>query len=466
MRKASSTAILLLVFGQILGAAIFAPAPVLATDASPQGIGSRVAHKAAVEAWIDGNLERLIGTYKTIHANPELSLQEEKTAALVGEALRDAGYDVTSDVGGTGVVGVMNNGPGKTLLLRGDMDALPVTEATGATYASQVRVVQKGGTVGVMHACGHDVHTTNLIGTAQMLANLRRRWTGTLVIVGQPAEELGKGAKMMIEDGLFVRFPRPDMTLALHVSHDLPAGTVGYTPGWSAANVDSVDITIYGRGGHGARPHQSVDPIVAAAHLVTALQTLVSRRVDPTEPAVVTVGSIHGGAKHNVIPDEVNLQLTVRSYTDNVRRQLLSGVEQMATDTCAAFACPQPPLVVVKDEYTPAMYNDPTLTAVAVDVFRDALGADNVVEKKAQMGGEDFGRYARTLQVPGLMYRLGAVARETYDASLKEGGAPLPSVHSSRFLPDPEPTLRTGLQSMGNLALNLLARKAASGTAR
>jgi hippurate hydrolase len=461
MRRTWRKAIFTLLVGWIWGAPILEPAPVLAANA----IGSRAADKAAVEAWVDGNLERLIATYKTIHANPELSLQEEKTATLVAGALQRAGYEVTLNVGGTGVVGVIRNGPGRTLLLRGDMDALPVTEATGAAYASRVRVEQQGGSVGVMHACGHDVHTTNLIGTAQMLANLRDKWTGTLVIAGQPAEELGKGAKMMIEDGLFDRFPRPDMTLALHVSHDLPAGTVGYTPGWSAANVDSVDITIFGRGGHGARPHESVDPIVATAHLVISLQTLVSRRVDPTEPAVVTVGSIHGGSKHNVIPDEVRLQLTVRSYTDDVRQQLLAGIRQIANDTCVTFRCPQEPLVAVKDEFTPAMYNDPQLTAAAVDVFRSVLGAENVVEKKAEMGGEDFGRYARALQVPGFMYRLGAVHRKAYRASLKEGSPPLPPVHSSRFLPDPEPTLRTGLESMGNLALALLAPKGTPGSA-
>jgi len=307
-----------------------------------------------------------------------------------------------------------------------------------------------------MHACGHDVHTSNLIGTARLLASLRDRWRGTLVAIAQPAEEIGRGALAMIDDGLFERFPRPDYAIALHVDGDMAAGTVGISPGWSAANVDSVDITLYGRGGHGARPHQAIDPIVAGAHLVTALQTLVSRRVRAIDPAVVTVGSFHGGSKHNVIPDEVRLQLTVRSYSDEVRAVLLDGIRQMADDTCRVFECPRPPSVTLKDEHTPAVYNDPELAATASRVFGERIGEQNVIPREPGMGGEDFGRYSRVLGVPGLLYRLGSVDPARITAAQESDGEPLPSLHSSRYAPQPEPTLRTGMSTLASLALSLL----------
>lgn len=290
--------------------------------AEPVRLAPRPGDEAQVDAWLADKLPDVLDTYRHLHANPELSLEESNTAALLAESLRKAGYRVLQGLGGHGVIGVLENGAGPTLLIRGDMDGLPVSETTGLPYASRVTTTRPDGTtVGVMHACGHDVHVSNLIATAQLLAKLRDAWAGTLVILGQPAEELGRGARMMIEDGLFEKIPMPDYAIALHVDGTLPAGRIGYVSGWAAANVDSVDITIHGRGGHGARPHSTIDPIVTAAHLVTALQTIVSRRVNPIHPAVVTVGSIHGGAKHNVIPDEVHLQLTVRSYSDEVRDQ-------------------------------------------------------------------------------------------------------------------------------------------------
>jgi len=417
---------------------------------------SAAAADARIDAWIADALPGLVASYESLHANPELSLEEKKTAESVARALEDAGYEVQTGIGGHGVVGVLENGEGPSLMIRGDMDALPVTEATGLAYASRVTSRRPDGSeVGVMHACGHDVHVTALVGTARLLAGLRDAWRGTLVILAQPAEELGKGARMMIEDGLFSRIPAPDHAIALHVDAGLAAGQVGWIPGWAAANVDSVDIEIHGRGGHGARPHQTVDPIVTAAHLVTALQTITSRRVNPADPAVVTVGSFHAGAKHNVIPDSAHLQLTVRSYSDEVRDLLLASIRQLAEDTCRAFQCPQPPDVRVKDEYTPAMYNDPALAEKAAGLFRELLGEDAVIEMVPAMGGEDFGRYHRAQGMPAFMFRLGSIAPARIEAARK-GGEPLPSLHSSRYAPDPEPTLRTGIGTLSRLALSLL----------
>lgn len=263
----------------------------------------------------------------------------------------------------------------------------------------------------------------------------------------------------MMNDGLFERFPRPDFTIALHVESSMAAGTVGYTSGWSHANVDAVDITIFGRGGHGARPHTTIDPVVVSAYLITQLQTLVSRRVDPLDPAVVTVGSIHGGHKHNVIPNDVHMQLTVRSYSDAVRETLIGGIRQITADTCKTFECPKAPEVGVRENYTPAVYADPALTETATRVFRRVLGPERVIERRPSMGGEDFGRYARVLEVPGFMYRLGSVDPEALRKSQQPGGPPLPSLHSSRYAPDPEPTLRTGITSLSQLALELLDEK-------
>ena len=413
----------------------------------------------AIRAWIDRTLAAWVRRYEDLHAHPELSLAEHATAAMVAAELGRAGYRVTTGVGGTGVVGVLANGAGPVVLVRGDMDALPVREETGLRYASAVSAtLPDGNTTGVMHACGHDVHTTSLLATATLLAELRATWRGTVVVVAQPAEELGRGADLVIRDGLLTRFPKPDACVALHVAADLAAGDVGVTPGFHLANVDSVDVTIRGRGGHGARPHETVDPIVTAAHLVTALQTLVSRRVDPTESAVVTVGAIHGGTKHNVIPDQVTLQLTVRSFEARVRRTLLDGIAEVATGVCAAFGCPRPPLVEVKAEGTPAAYNDPALTAAARDVFIAAFGAEAVVERRPEMIGEDFGRYAVAAGVPGFMFRLGSVDRAALAASRKPGASTLPSLHSSRYAPVAPPTLATGIRAMAHLALRLLGR--------
>ena len=410
---------------------------------------------------VDQGVRDWVEFYKTCHAHPELSGHERESAARMATILADAGVTVTRDIGGHGVVGVLANGEGPTLLLRGDMDALPITEETGLPYASSATFTQPDGSkVGVMHACGHDMHQAILAGTAQTLVAMKTVWSGTVVFVVQPAEEIGQGARLMIEDGLFERFPKPDACLALHVSHELKTGTVGYTAEWAFANVDSVDITLYGKGGHGAHPHTTVDPIVTASRLVLALQTIVSRRIDPRDTAVVTVGSFHAGAKHNVIPNEVHLQLTVRSYTDEVRKTLLDSIRQLTVDVARSARCPRPPKVVVLDaDFTPAAYNDPDLTASCAAVFRQLLGDENVIQRRQTMGGEDFGRYARHLKAPGFMFWLGVVDAARYTAAQRPDGRPLPSVHSSRFRVEPEPTLRTGVRCMTAAALSMLDRK-------
>lgn len=444
----------------MIGALLFYLLATSAVTASADRRRIEPADEARIDAWVDREMPELLETYRHLHAHPELSLEEEKTAAFVAKSLGDAGYSVETGIGGHGVIGVLENGAGPTLLIRGDMDGLPVTEATGLPYASVVRTKNSDGAiVGTMHACGHDIHVTNLLGTARLLASMKSVWGGTLIILAQPAEEVGLGALMMIDDGLFDRIAKPDQGIALHVDGNLPSGTIGYVPGWAAANVDSVKITIYGRGGHGARPHQTIDPIVTSAHLVMALQTIVSRRVDPSESAVVTVGSIHGGAKNNVIPDEVRLELTVRSYTDEVRQLLLASIEDMARETCNVFGCPRPPEVWIKPDSTPAMFNDPDLVAEGVSVFQELLGEENVSEIAATMTGEDFGRYTRHGNFPTFLYRLGSVLPERWEES-EAGGDPLPSLHSSRYAPDLEPTLRTGLRSMSRLALSLLGTPA------
>jgi len=421
----------------------------------------RVDLSSSVDADVASRLEDLLAYYEDLHAHPELSLHEERSSARMADRLKRAGYRVTEHVGGFGVVGVLVNGDGPTVLVRGDMDALPVTEETSLPYRSEISVDRDaGGKVGVMHACGHDVHQTCLIGTAEVLAGLRERWRGTLVVVAQPAEEIGRGALMMIEDGLFKRFPRPDYCLALHVSANLPAGEVGYTSGWALANVDSVDVTVFGRGGHGSRPHETVDPIVTAAQVIVALQTIVSRRVDPLESAVISVGSIHAGSKHNIIPNEAKMQITVRSYTDETRRILLDGIREVVTYTCRAMGCPKDPLITVRDdEFTPASYNDPSLTAAAAKVLTRVVGHGHAVAVEPVMGGEDFGRFARHLKVPGFMFWLGAVGRQKYDASLAPGGPRLPPLHSSTFAPDPRPTITTGVRSTAALTLSLLLER-------
>ena len=414
------------------------------------------AEAANPQAWTAENLDELVGLYKELHQAPELSLHEEKTAARLADELRAVGATVTTGVGGHGVVGVLENGDGKVLLLRTDMDALPVAEQTGLPYASKVRTTDaRGATVGVMHACGHDLHMTNLIGVARYLASHRDAWSGTVVFIGQPAEELGAGAQAMLNDGLFARFPRPDFAVALHVAAEVPTGQVEYRPGYALANVDSVDITVKGRGGHGASPESTIDPIVIAAKLVLDLQTIVSREVKPIHPAVVTVGSIQGGTKHNIISDECRLQLTLRSHTPQVRKQLQDAVRRKALAAAASAGAPEPEIRI--SEGTPAMFNDPDLTARVAKTLKRVLGDDNVLEGEPAMGGEDFGRYSLA-GVPICMFKLGVVNQERL-AEFAAQKIPPPSLHSPIFYPDPAESLRASVPAMSEVAVDLLSRE-------
>jgi hippurate hydrolase len=406
--------------------------------------------------WAKKNVADLVELYRQFHKNPELSHREEQTAKRLAEAWKAAGVEVSTGVGGHGVVGIVKNGPGPRLMLRTDLDALPVVEQTGLVYASQVRVKNKDGVeVGVMHACGHDIHITNLVGVARYLMANRAAWSGTLMLIGQPAEELGEGAQRMLKDRLYERFGKPDFALALHVDATLVAGKVGYRAGYSLANVDSVDITLIGKGGHGAAPHTTIDPIVMAARLILDLQTLVSRETNPIEPAVVTVGSIHSGSKHNIISDRCHLQLTIRSYSDKVRRHLLDGIRRKAKAVAEGAGAAEPE-VKHTEEGTPALSNDAKLVARLVPVFRKTLGEASVVESEPSMGGEDFSRFAEA-GVPIVMFRVGSVEAKRL-AGLTRGGQQPPSLHSPIYFPDAEETLTTGVTAMSAAVLELLPK--------
>lgn len=412
---------------------------------------------------ISADLPYLQSLYVELHKSPELSFQEAKSAARMAAELKKAGFkEVTTGVGGHGVVGVLKNGDGPTLLIRADMDALPVKEQTGLPYASTVVTKDEtGAEVPVMHACGHDIHMSAWVGTARRLVALKDQWRGTLVMIAQPAEERGGGAKAMLEDGLYARFPKPTHAVALHVNAAIPAGSVGVHSGFAMANVDSVDVTVRGVGGHGAYPHTTRDPVVLAAHIVTALQTLVSRNNNPANPAVVTVGSIHGGTKHNIIPDTVKLELTVRSYGDDVRESLLTGIKRIAEGQAAAFGIPQEqwPVVEVKNEYTPSVFNTDAQATRLQDVFKARFGEERVVQTSAVMGGEDFSRYWREdRSIESTLFWLGAVKQSTWDEAQKTG-KPLPSLHSPFFAPDPQPVLTTGIEAMTSAALSVLGTK-------
>ncbi|MGL6073023.1 MAG: amidohydrolase [Fimbriiglobus sp.] len=415
-------------------------------------------HLPAVNKVIEAETPDLLKLYLHLHQNPELSLQEEKSAARMAEELKKLGFDVTTKFGGHGVVGVLKNGAGPTVLVRADMDALPVTERSGVEYASKVRVRDRfNNDTGVMHACGHDMHMTCFVGTARVLVSLKDKWAGTLIFIAQSAEEIGVGAKAMIEAGLFKKFPKPDYALALHCDARLPVGQVAYSEGLALANVDTVDVVVKGKGGHGAAPHTTVDPIVLSAKLILDLQTIASREVNPTDPVVVTVGSIHGGTKHNIIPNEVKLQLTVRTTKDSIRDQVLKSIDRKAKAIAQGAGAPEPEVIVHLDEATPSTVNDVKLTRRVTKLFREILGETNVIERAPIMGGEDFGRYGRE-GVPICMYFLGTIGRDKYDAAQKPGAAILPSMHADSYVPLPTPSLQHGTRTLASATLDLLAK--------
>jgi len=428
----------------------------------------------AIAAWgqtlpalVNSEVPNLVETYKGLHTHPELSHHEEHTAALLADELRKAGYTVTEHVGkypdgsrAHGVVAILENGHGKRLLIRTDLDALPVIEETGLGYASQVKTKNDGGQdVGVMHACGHDVHITTMIGTAKALVALKKQWHGTVMLIGQPSEEVVDGAKAMLSDHLYERFGTPDLAVALHDTNTRAAGTVAVTTGAALAAVTSIDVTLRGSGGHGARPQETKDPVVMAGEFIVQLQTIVSRQEDPHDPTVVTIGSIHGGSKRNLIPDEVKLELTTRAFSDKAMQIIVDGVKRTAQGVALAAGVPaeRAPIIAFQ-ESSPVTYNDPALTARVRASLVAALGAQNVFDEEPVTVSEDFGQFGlEGHKIPTVMFWLGAMNPAKFAAARTQGKS-LPGLHTSRFQPDPEPTLRTGVTAMTSVALDLLRK--------
>ena len=421
------------------------------------------------QSLVQEELPSLLTIYKNVHTHPELSGYEERTAAIVAKELRTLGCDVTENFGKYdkpnlkcyGVIGVMKNGQGPTVLVRTDMDALPVKEETGLPYASKVTTKNDAGQeVCVMHACGHDAHIAAFIGTARALQRLKDQWAGTIIFVGQPAEEAIGGARALLKDGRYHRFGKPNFALGFHDNAQMPIGHIGVTEGYTYANVDAVDVTVFGVGGHGAYPHKTKDPVVLAAEMINMWQTIASRENNPIDPIVVTVGSIHGGTKHNIIPDEVKMQLTVRTYKADVRDRVLAAIGQIAKGVATAGGVPadRMPVVTVLNEGLPATYNNPELTRRLVAVWKKQLGADNVEATDPTMGGEDFSEYSLPdHSIPAVDFHIGAVDPAKI-ADSKKNGTPLPSLHSSKFAPVPEPTIRVGIIGMTSAVLELMKK--------
>src|SRR6266403_3640639 len=418
----------------------------------------------------DTELPSLLAIYKDMHSHPELSGHEERTSELIAKELRAAGCEVSDHIGiydkpelkGYGVIGVMKNGNGPTVLVRTDMDALPVQEETGLPYASNaVAKNDEGKDVHVMHACGHDAHMSAFIGVARALAKLKDQWHGTILFVAQPAEETGNGARALLNDGLYEKFGRPEFALGFHDKAYMQTGHIGVTEGYTYANVDSVNMTVRGVGGHGAYPHKTKDPIVLSAEIIMALQTIASRENNPIDPIVVTVGSIQGGTKHNIIPDEVKMQLTVRTYKSDVRDRILAAIDRITKGCAVAAGIPpeRAPIVdLLKDQFTPATYNNPDLTKRLVAVWKKQLGANNVEATDPTMGGEDFSEYSLPdHSIPAVDFHIGAVDPVKI-ADSKKNGTALPSLHSSKFAPVPEPTIRTGVVAMTTAVLELMKK--------
>ncbi len=397
-------------------------------------------------AQVDAIYPDVEALYKDLHANPELAFDEIQTSAKLAARMKALGYDVTTGVGRTGIVAVLKNGPGPTVMLRTELDALPVDEKTGLPFASK--------TAHVMHACGHDLHMSAWSGTARLMAEHRGQWHGTLIMIGQPAEEGGAGASAMLKDGLFTRFPRPDFALSLHDDDTMPAGQIGYHPGYFRAISDGVTITLYGRGGHAAMPQNTIDPVVLAARTVLALQTIVARENNPTDPVVVTVGSIHGGTQGNIIPDEVKLQLSVRTYTTEVRARVLASIERIAKGEAMAAGAPKAPLIERRGSAAHAVYNDPVLTTRLAAALRKGLGPENVVEMPQKMTSEDFAEYGLA-GVPSALLHIGAVAPAKL-AEARRTGIPVPAPHSPEWAPELGPTLKGAIRAETTELLELL----------
>ncbi|MBK7870147.1 MAG: amidohydrolase [Saprospiraceae bacterium] len=414
-----------------------------------------------IQKLVEADYSYLEKLYLHLHQNPELSFYETNTAKRMADELRSLGFEVSEQIGGNGVVGVLKNGEGPTVMVRTDMDALPIIEETGLPYASKVKTKDEiGNEVGVMHACGHDTHMTSWVAAARNLSKMKNQWKGTLVFIGQPAEERNGGAKAMLDAGLFQKFPKPDYVLALHAAPNVPAGKIGVKSEYSFAFTDFMDITVYGRGGHGAYPHTTIDPVVLSAKIIMALQTVVSREISPLEPAVVTVGSIHGGAKGNVIPNEVRLELTMRCYNDEVRDQIIEKIKRICVGEAMAAGVPEDmmPKMNLKNEFCPSVYNDPILTNRLKSAFQKTLGVENVLEVPPTMAGEDFSYFGRTEEkIPTCIFWLGAIDPQLL-AKAEKGEAPMPSLHNSKFAPVPEPTLKTGAIAMTAAVLDLLSK--------
>lgn len=420
------------------------------------------ASAATVRESVAADMPQLMALYRDLHANPELSMQEVRSPAKLAAEARKLGFKVTEKVGKTGVVAVMENGPGSVLLIRADMDGLPVVEQTGLPFASKVRATARSGVeTGVMHACGHDTHMTAWLGTARRLAAAKGQWSGTLVMILQPGEETGEGAKAMLDDGLYSRFPKPTHALAFHDAAAMPGGMIGVTPGYALANVDSVDISVKGVGGHGAYPQTTKDPIVLASRIVTTLQTLVSRENDPANPAVVTVGSFQAGAKHNIISDEAKLQLTVRSYTPEVRKLLLDGIRRIARGEAIAAGMPEdrmPVVTIRENEYTPSTFNTEALSNRALALFKPAFGEARVIKAPAVMGGEDFSRYwLADKSIQSLIFWVGGAPKAKWDEANGDASK-LPSLHSPFWAPDAEAVISTATEALTLAALDVLKK--------
>ncbi len=412
--------------------------------------------KDEIYSYLKADIDYLLEFYKKRHQNPELSLMEKETARDLANELRLAGFEVTENFAGYGVIGIMKNGKGPTILYRTDLDALPMEEKTNLEYASRKTIEHNGTTVGTMHSCGHDIHMTSLLGTARVMRKMKNQWKGTLMLIGQPAEEAGVGAKNMLDAGLYEKFGVPDYGIALHSSPTIAAGQVGFKQGHTMAAVQSIDIKVFGYGAHGAAPHMSKDPIVLSSMIIINLQTIVSRNLKPIESAVVTVGAIHGGIQHNIIPDEVTLKLTVRTYSEEVRQMVNRRIKEICKGVAIAAGMPEDkmPEVIIPEDFNPSNYNNPELVDKLTISASQAIGTDNVIYAESQMLGEDFARFGQTdHKVPTVLYWLGTVP----DERMKSGD--LPALHSPFYYPDPKKSIETAVKVTSQGLIDLFNQK-------